>query len=563
MRPPLTSAAVRIDPTTLVDHPLSKERIAVYNSGLVPISRYERDAAHIAAVRPESLRIDLGWGAEWMPWTQDVVRFGADGTPQFAFDETDRIARVLADSGARPYWSYCYVPPATREPGGDWRSMARDDSLWVRTVRAYVAGLRERGATVGYHEVYNEPDLRDERTAEATFYTGGLDDYLDLYRATATAIRAADPAARVGGPALAVAAVNAHWIDAFCRLVTSEHLPLDFLSFHHYGHFGLESTLRTVREVLAGYPALRQVELHLNEYNAFSIDYPRGGLQDTHLLASAFAADIPRLLAHRELTRTHWAQFLDSGEGNFSGMVDIDGEPKPIYAVYRFYQHMPVDRVAVGVQGPPGFGAIASASSSGTAAIVWNRHFGDLTVDLSVTRADGDLVVQLVDADGVGSERTVVVRDGRASISLPTGAVALVRTGDGPADPGPRLCWGMPVVTGGVGWADVDEASLGFRFGTQSGWSAYAADVPDTVPLDEWTVEARTADGAPVDATVAVRVANVDRADERVVAGVGRPDWDGLLPTRPVATGHRRVVVAVAAPAGSFVTVSPRDEATA
>jgi hypothetical protein len=548
---------VRIDPTTLVDHPLAKERIAVYNSGLVPLERYRRDAAHIAAVRPESLRIDLGWGAEWMPWTRDVVSAGPDGGLAFDFAETDAVARLLDEAGTRPYWSYCYVPTAARDAGGDWRTMGRDDSVWVRTVEAYVAGLRARGVTVGYHEVYNEPDLRDERTAEATFYTGDLDDYLDLYRATATAIRAADPTARVGGPALAVVAVHADWLDAFCRAVTTEGLPLDFLSFHHYGHFGLASTLRTVDDVLAGYPALRHVERHLNEYNSFSIDYPRGGLQDTHLLASAFAADIPRLLAHRNLTRTHWAQFLDSGNGNFSGMVDIDGVPKPIHAVYRFYQHMPVDRVAIGVDGPRGVGGVAAASAASTQAILWNRHFTDVEVDLSLAVADGDAAVVIVGADGVAPERPLALRAGRASVVVPVGGVALVRVGDPEKTPGHRRAWGIALCGDGTGWADLDEASLTFRFGGGTGWSAQAADVPDDAVPDGWDVYARTADGAPVDATVVLEI----DGEQSVVTGPREAAWTGRRLTRPAPAGHRRLVMAATAPAGTFVTVSPTTEA--
>lgn len=557
MRAPLTSATACIDPTILVDHPLSKERIAIYNSGLVPIERYRRDVTHIAAVRPESLRIDLGWGAEWMPWTREVVTRDEQGDLAFDFEETDRIARLLTDCGTRPYWSYCYVPAAAREPGDDWRTMARDDSVWVRTVASYVAGLRQRGAVVGYHEVYNEPDLRDERTAEATFYTGDLEDYLELYRATAAAIRAADPAARVGGPALAVAAANADWLDAFCRMVTDEGLPLDFLSFHHYGHFGLEGTLRAVGDVLATYPTLRDVEWHLNEYNAFTIDYPRGGLQDTHLLASAFAADIPRLLAHRELTRTHWAQFLDSGQGNFSGMVDIDGNPKPIYAVYRFYQHMPVDRVALRVDGPRGVGGIASASRSSVCAIVWNRHFTDVDVELSLGSAHGEVTASVVGPDGVAPDRSLALASGRASVTVPVGGVALVRVGDPEKTPGHRRAWGIALCGDGTGWADLDEASLTFRFGGGTGWSAQAADVPDDAVPDGWDVYARTADGAPVDATVVLEI----DGEQSVVTGPREAAWTGRRLTRPAPAGHRRLVMAATAPAGTFVTVSPTTEA--
>jgi hypothetical protein len=555
-----TRASVRIDPTTLTDHPLSKERIAVYDSGLVPAGRYERDAALLAAVSPESLRIDLGWGAEWMPWTREVVHANDDGSLRFDFDETDRLARLLRAAGTRPYWSYCYAPKATRDPGGDWRTVGRDDSVWVRAVQAYVAGMRERGVDVGYHEVYNEPDLRDERTGEAVFYTGQLEDYLDLYRATATAVRAADPTARVGGPALAVAAVHADWLDAFCRMAAEERLPLDFLSFHHYGHFGLESTLRTVREVLATYPALRNVELHLNEYNAFSIDYPRGGLQDTHQLASAFAADVPRLLAHRELTRTHWAQFLDSGQGNFSGMVDIDGEPKPIYAVYRFYQRMPVDRVQCLVDGPPGFGALASTSSTTTAAIVWNRHFADLTVQIAVAGATGEVLVTSVDQHGVGPEHPVPLRAGVVQLVVPAGAVVLLRAGErGDDEPARRVAWGISVA-GEAGWSDLDEATATFRFGTdpRGGWTVHGADLLDGTQVDRWQVDARTADGSPVPASVAVRYDDGERVTQRVLAGEATPDWDAVVPERPRPTGSHRVFVAATAPAHAFVRVGPR-----
>jgi hypothetical protein len=555
MRPISSSASIRIDATRLAAHPLSKERIAVYNSGLVPIERYRRDAGFIAAAAPESLRIDLGWGAEWMPWTREVVEM-VDGRPRYDFAETDALADLITAAGVRPYWSYCYVPTAAREPGADWRSMARDDTVWVDTVAAYVAGMAERGVSVGYHEVYNEPDLRDERTGDATFYTGCLEDYLDLYRATSRAIRAADPHARVGGPALALAAINAEWLDAFCRAVVAEDLPLDFVSFHHYGHFGLEGTLRIVREVLAGHPRLRHVELHLNEYNAFSIDYPRGGLQDTHQLASTFAAELPRLLSHRELTRTHWAQFLDSGQGNFSGMVDIDGVAKPVHAVYEFYQRMPIDRVPCEVDGPPGVGAIASADRTTQAAIVWNRHFADVTVALDLRARDGAVPLQvvLIDADGVHPAAELPRPDGRAEITLPTGAVALVSSGERPPSRAGRCCWGIPVSTPGTGWSDLDEAGATFRFGAEpTGWTVHGVDLLDDLSIRDWEVEVKDASGAPASATVVL----IDDSGTRLLAGEPVTRELPELPDPPRPRESSRLFVAACAPVPAFVTVAP------
>ncbi len=555
MQPVQTRASVRIDSARPAAFPLSKERIAIYNSGLVPGDRYARDLSHIASVGAESLRIDLGWGAEWMPWNREVVERDPDGSLRFDFSETDLIAKLLASVGTRPYWSYCYVPKAARGHEDDWRTMTHPE-VWVETVRAYAAGCGERDVTIGYHEIYNEPDLRDERTGEAVFYAGQLEDYLELYRKAAPAVRAADPSARVGGPALAVTAVHESWLRAFCRMVSEERLPLDFLSFHLYGHFNLDNTLRTVREVLADFPLLRHVELHLNEYNAFAIDYPRGGLQDTHVLASAFAADIPRLLAHRELTRTHWAQFLDSGEGNFSGMVDIDGLPKPICEVYEFYQRMPVDRVEVKVDGPVGVGALASADAQRWAALVWNRHFTEVEFTLELPLNEGAVEVTYV--DGSRRRETFQSDGGAIRLRLPSASVALVRGGAELAPiGGPRRFWGVPLAHDGDGWSDLDEVTGTFRFGTpgSGGWVAHAGDVAVGAAPDAWSVEVLDAeDAGPEPEAVVVRF---DRADRPlVVLGTADDDLLADLPPMPCPPGTVRFLVAVRAPRATMVRIT-------
>jgi xylan 1,4-beta-xylosidase len=236
--------------------------------------------------------------------------------------------------------------------------MDLNDAGWVDVVREYVSRAATRGAAAGYHEIYNEPDIRDGKSGDPIFYAGGLEDYIDLYRATATTIREVDPHARIGGPALGLTQLNAHWLRALLEVAESEDLPMDFLSFHHYDFQTLSGSVEAVLAVLAEFQGFPELELHLNEYNTFPVDYPRGGPQDEVWMASSFAAEIPRLLEY-PLARTHWAQFLDSGNENFSGMVDIDGRPKHVFWVYEFYQSMPLDRRAVVVDGPPGVGAIA------------------------------------------------------------------------------------------------------------------------------------------------------------------------------------------------------------
>ena len=517
---PKHHASIIINFGTLADHPISHDRIALFNSGLVTAATYRRDRAFFERTRPQHLRIDLGWGAEWMHWQNELATVGSDGSTIYDFAETDAIAAELNRTGTKPYWSYCYVPKALRPPGGDWRTMAEDDAPWVSMVRAYAAGAAARGVSIGYHEVYNEPDLRDERTGEPVFYSGNLDDYLQLYRQTSHALKQADSNALVGGPALGSTAANAFWLRAFLDMVTSENLPLDFLSFHHYGTHSLATALETVLSILAEYDGLDAVELHLNEYNSFPIDYPRGGLQDSYLLASAFVEDAARLLDTYRLTRVSWAQFLDSGNDNYSGMVDIDGAPKPLHSAYEFFQRMPVDRRTVSIDGPRGVGAIASSDGERGAAMVYNRSSEDVEITVSAPGGLAPQGVRMIDPTHDG-EQTAPFRGG--TLTVARGAVACIEYGSRTPSPGelsgtragrivlrPRLDyagWRADGVDGA--WADVDEVDGTVRLGTGCAGVDGAAtvragfDLPSSVVL-EFSTSVTFADGSPADGAVAI-----------------------------------------------------------
>lgn len=493
MRTPRETAHIHVTTSLERGVPLSKERIALYNSGLVPIERYQRDSAFYRRAGAESLRIDLGWGAEWMPRTKEVVQRDSAGNYSYHFEQTDEIARLLTETGTRPYWSYCYVPAAARDSGQTWMAMGADDTVWVDTVREYVRNQAGRKVCIGYHEVYNEPDLRDERTGVPHFYEGGLEDYLDLYRATSRAIREGDPSARVGGPALALTAVNRHWLEAFLDMVVQEDLPLDFLSVHHYGHFSAAVTLDIVDEILARYD-LPFLEVHLNEYNSFAIDYPRGGLQDTHFLASAFAADIPRLLNRRGLTRTHWAQFQDSGPDNFSGMIDIDGDPKPIWHVYEFYQWLPTRQSAISIEGPDGVGAIAGADDEKHGVLIWNRSQSSVNLSLTSDRHPVGGFITILDSAGV--HRRSVGEE--LEMYLERGAVAMVASHDLALPPG-RMWRGTAERLDATsdGWIEIDERSGAIEVATGSNSisaTAYLETARHEPEPHGWTVRL---DGTP------------------------------------------------------------------
>lgn len=539
------TTALTADFARQVDHPLSKAAFAVFNSGLVGPQTYARDRELIARAHPESCRIDLGWGAEWMGQPPVASGSGWPG-PVYDFSWTDAVARTLDEAGVRPYLSYCYVPQPYRPDGGDWRDLA-ELTGWAALVRSYVADARSRGIRIGYHEVYNEPDLRDERTNEAVFFTGDLEDYLNMYRVTAPAIREADPATPVGGPALALVHPDEHWIPAFLDTVLIEELPLDFFSFHHYGTYTLATAIDKVLAHVDARPGLGEVDVHLNEYNSFPVDYPRGGPQDGPLLAAAMLADFARLLARPGVTKTSWAQFMDSGHDNYSGMIDIDGVAKPVYRAYLAYQDMPVDRFELAGSPDRGTGGFAAAEPGRACVMVWNRSSVDVKTDLAITGLSGHPIagrLTRIDADHNGSVDEDVTPDlasAQITVTLPRGGTAILHiTTDEPTSPPTpagvtrRVRRRQPHKKSGA-WADFDEATTTFRLG--------GADAPATLPAIgahirivqpqlTVTAEQRRADGSPTTrGTLLVRV-DTDASSTDLVFGTltGRqapsaPSW--------------------------------------
>ena len=376
MKPVTTSPSVTVDFSRLADHPLSHDRIALFNSGLVTRGDLPARRRVLRRARTPSTCASTWAGAPSGCPGHGTRHHDRRRRSTYDFDETDddRTTPQRRSTCGRTGRTATY-PRRSRPDGADWRTMAVDDGLWVDMVRAIRRGRgrtrQSRSATTRSTTsqtcAMSAPPSRCSTPATST-------DYLDLYRKTAPR----DPFGRPDGAASAVrrwppSRRTPHWLRAFLAVVIGEEPPtrLPFVPpLRHLRTARPRSTPCCVSST--SYPQLADVELHLNEYNSFAIDYPRGGLQDSYLLAAAFAADLDLLLGSPRLTRVSWAQFLDSGNDNYSGMIAIDGDVKPLYRAYEFYQSMPVDRRVVRVDGPEGVGVIASADddplrcSSGT-----------------------------------------------------------------------------------------------------------------------------------------------------------------------------------------------------
>jgi glycosyl hydrolase family 39 (putative alpha-L-iduronidase) len=119
------------------------------------------------------------------------------------------------------------VPPASFD---GWRALVRDflDAL-VADPRFGLDAIR-----TWWFEVWNEPNI-------PVFWQGTFEQYLDLYRATAEAVRASGYTIRLGGPALAWlpatdGAAGAPLMRRFLEFLRDEpDVQCDFVSFHEKG----------------------------------------------------------------------------------------------------------------------------------------------------------------------------------------------------------------------------------------------------------------------------------------------------------------------------------------
>jgi hypothetical protein len=278
-----------------------------------------------------------------------------------------------------------------------------------------------------------------------------MNDYFDLYKYGTNGLRQGDADAVVGGLS---SANRTDWITPYLDYVVANNLPLDFLSFHQYPSTvtgepaQIDAYLASIKSLMAARSQFYTTELHLNEYNSYPINYPQGGTQDKFGLASSLLRDFSYFLSQPSLDKVNWAQFMDSGQGNFSGMVTIDGFRKAVFNAYKIYSSMPVDRKQITISGASNVGGFASADDHKAGFVLWNKSGASHTINATLTGIGfptGTLRVYPIDAshashgDNAATEDLVpsetysnVATAGRTwSGTIPDGGVVYLEFSDG------------------------------------------------------------------------------------------------------------------------------------
>jgi xylan 1,4-beta-xylosidase len=329
------------------------------------------------------------WGAG------NVYHEHADGTPWFDFQLLDRVYDTVVELGHVPIVELGFTPRAlvpddagqrfAFQPGsptqyseyeaGWWSFPPKSLTRWAELVSATAehAARRYGRARVAdwYWEVWNEPDIG--------YWRGGVEEYLQLYRASAEAIRSVLPDAKVGGPATTgdltpvagLPAAGPDFLGSFLDFCTGQSVPLDFVTFHTKGAYfrpwrsylppgevsqpqspSMVKMLREVRHSLrqvAERPALADAECLADECDA-SVPAHHGLFDNSNfnyrnteyfpvfqVSLMKKLIDLPETRAARLRAATAWAFYIE-GERCFEGtrsLVTYGGIEKPVLNAYR------------------------------------------------------------------------------------------------------------------------------------------------------------------------------------------------------------------------------------
>jgi len=315
----------------------------------------------------------------------------ADGRMTYDWRGIDRLYDAMLTKGIRPFVELGFTPDALKTSEQTlfyWKGNTSHPKLdgWRDLVDSFVRHCRERYGEAEvrrwYFEVWNEPNLKD-------FWEGADQKaYLNLYETSAKAIKAIDPALRVGGPATA----GVDWIPAFLDHAARNRIPVDFVSTHTYGvdggfldEQGKQDTklLMTPDAIVADvHKARRQISasafpglpLFFTEWSASYT--PRDFVHDSYISAPYILSKLKRSQGALQ-GMSYWTYsdlFEEPGppptpfHGGF-GLMNREGIRKPAWFAYKYLHALRGKSVPVTDEN-----AMVAVNGRYTAALVWDWH---------------------------------------------------------------------------------------------------------------------------------------------------------------------------------------------
>ena len=369
-----SQVAVRVNCAQWEEYPLVK-KIGLYQTPLVSREWLERDMPKLAELEARSMRYEMACGKDDLYGQPCVI--GTAQKPAYTFTAIDYLLTQSQKYCPVLVISHGYTPTILqRRPteSSGLMDTPTDLTTWAAINERFAQEWKNKKYTNSYVEVWNEPDLTDG------FFTGTVDDYLNIYEAAAPAVQKGYADIKVGGPS---GAFN-WWHQPLVDRVKAKNLPLDFLSGHAYGPDyawqldGMRNALNSLGR--------NEAEMLLTEYSPYApADYQKDGPVERAESAMTFFNALPGMLECPDLTYVNWAQYIDPGffVGDKLGLIDRDsGSRKALFNAFKLYGMMPADRRKLTVANGDIKG-MASATDDCVTAVIWNT--GTTEQQLAVT----------------------------------------------------------------------------------------------------------------------------------------------------------------------------------
>lgn len=293
-----------------------------------------------------------------------VVRRGSDEALVYNWQLVDAVYDVLLDCELRPFVELGFMPAALAsgvQTAFHYRANVTppaDYSEWTALIRALVGHWRDRYGVDElrrwYFEVWSEPNRSD-------LWSGTREAYFRLYAATALAVKAIDPALRVGGPATA----RGEWLSEFVAFCRTEAVPLDFVSTHvcqdddtpdaidrepadgSASGSHMERTVQRTMTAMAGERTLdgAPLEVHWTEWNP---SRRSGNAVHDSTNQAAYLCRVVHAVHGRADSFAYWAVSDIFNEGPYPtselhggyGMQTLHGLPKPVFHAYALLHRL-------------------------------------------------------------------------------------------------------------------------------------------------------------------------------------------------------------------------------
>ena len=402
---------------------------------------------HAEAGFPQTRLHDANWpnpGAVDIPTIFPVFDADADDPKYYNFSKTDDyLAPIIKNKSEIIYRLGTSIEHHTQyfiHPPKDYQKWAK---ICTNIIRHYNDGWANGfHYNIKYWEIWNEPEGK-------LMWLGTQQQYLELYKTAAKAIKSYNSSLKVGGPA--AISIKSELIKPFLTYCRDQSLPLDFLSWHIYtiNPLDIVRDVKLARSILDEY-GFKTTENHLNEWH-FIPDGNALGWGLTNLSkwtlvrpayertvgpeGASFCATILMLLQDQPIDI---ANFYCADVGNPYSMFDSFGVPSKTYYVFKAFNELSKlpNRVACeGLLQDSTSALCASISDDKKVAIFMESNFSSRQIAQSVKLKSfpgkGKINVEILFVDknrSLGKPVKETISDNKPLLlNLPPHSVCLVR----------------------------------------------------------------------------------------------------------------------------------------